>query len=195
MSPLFPVFLKLSGRAVVVVGGGAVACAKLPELIRAGARVTVVAPEIRPEVASSGASVIQRGFVPTDLDGAWLVVAAAPTAVNREVAAAADERRVFVNAVDDAGNGSAYTAGVIRKGGVTIAISTEGRAPALAGLLREGLEPLVPDEIETWVAEAARLREQQRAARLPLADRRPALLRTLNRLYESRGRAPFGAAR
>src|SRR5262245_36656786 len=156
---LFPVFLNLADRPVVLVGGGAVAYAKLAELVRARARVTVVAPTIRPEVASfDGLIIIQRGFVPRDLDDAWFVVAAATPEVNRQVAAAAGERHLFVNAVDDARGASAYAGGVFRRGGVTIAVSTEGRAPALAGLLREGLETLVPEDIEAWVVAASRLR-------------------------------------
>jgi siroheme synthase-like protein len=185
---LFPVFLKLRGRRVVVVGGGRVASAKLAELVAAGAEVTVVAPEVNPSVlAFPGVIVVRRGFIPADLDGAWLVVAAAPPDVNQQVAAAAEERQVFVNAVDHAERGSAYTGGVFRRGGVTIAVSTEGRAPALAGLLREGLEAIVPEDIDGWVAAAHRLRQEQRASGVPMAERRPLLLRSLNRLYEARG--------
>jgi siroheme synthase-like protein len=188
---LFPVFLSLTDRPVVLVGGGAVAYGKLGELVRAGAHVTVVAPEVRPEIASfDGLIIVQREFVPRDLDGAWFVVAAASPEVNRRVAAAAEERRVFVNVVDDAAGASAYAGGVFRRGGVTIAVSTEGRAPALAGLLREGLEALVPEDVETWVLAARRLRHEQRAAGVPMGERRPLLLRALNRLYASRGIEP-----
>src|SRR5439155_1492389 len=80
-------------------------------------------------------------------------------------------------------NASAYTGGVLRRGGVTIAVSTEGRAPALAGLLREGLEAVVPDEIETWVRAAEWLKERQRAEGVPMGERRPRLLEALNALY------------
>ena len=185
---LFPVFLNLTDRPVVLVGGGVVAYAKLGELVRSGAHVTVVAPEIRPEIASfDGLIMVQREFAPRDLDGAWFVVAAASPEVNRRVAAAAGERHVFVNAVDDAAGATAYAGGVFRRGGITIAVSTEGRAPALAGLLREGLEALVPEDIETWVLAARRLRHEQRAAGVPMGERRPLLLRALNRLYASRG--------
>ena len=185
---LFPVFLNLRDRPVVLVGGGAVAYAKLGELVRAGAHVTVVSPEIRPEIASyDGLIIVQREFVPRDLDGAWFVVAAASPDVNRRVATAAEERHVFVNAVDDAAGASAYAGGVFRRGGVTIAVSTEGRAPALAGLLREGLEALVPEDVEAWVLAARRLRHEQRAAGVPMGERRPLLLLALNRLYASRG--------
>jgi len=187
---LFPVFLKLEGRRVLVVGGGTVAAARLGELSRAGAHVTVVAPDVGASIlAFGGVIVVQREFVPADLDDVWFVVAAATPDVNRQVAAAAQERRVFVNAVDDAERASAYTGGCFRRGGVTIAVSTEGRAPALAGLLREGLEAALPDDVGAWVEVARRVRQEQRAAGVPMADRRPLLLRALNRLYAARGAA------
>ena len=185
---MFPAFLKLAGRAVVVVGGGRVAAAKLEALLDAGARVTVVAPEVRPELVQAGVAVTRREFVPQDLDGAWFVVAAAPAVVNRLVATAAEERRIFVNAVDDAAAGSAYTGGVFRRSGATIAISTEGRAPALAGLLREGLEYVIPEELEKWITEARILRERQRASGVPIPKRRPQLLEALNQLYAQKER-------
>lgn len=181
---LLPVFLKLAGRKVVLVGGGRVASAKLPALLAAGADLTVVAPVVSPAIDAAGVAVARRPFAPRDLDGAWLVVAAATPEVNREVAAAAEARRVFVNAVDDPASASAYTGGVLRRGGVTIAVSTEGRAPALAGLLREGLEAVLPEDIEIWVRAAEFLRQRQRAEGVPMASRRPLLLESLNRLYE-----------
>jgi len=192
--PLFPVFLKLAGRRVLLVGGGPVAAAKLTGLLTAGAHVTVVAPKIRPEIEAADVTVLPRAFQPSDVDGAWLVVAAATPAVNREVAAAAEERYVFVNAVDDPAPASAYTGGVFRRDGVTVAVSTEGRAPALAGLLREALEAVIPEDVATWVEEARRLRERQKAEGVPLARRRPLLLEALNRLYASRSVEPAGPA-
>ena len=185
--PVFPVFLKLAGRRVLLVGGGPVASGKLAGLLKAGAHVTVVAPKIRPEIEAAEVTVLTRAFQPSDVDGAWLVVAAATAEVNREVAAAAEARRVFVNAVDDPGAASAYTGGVFRRDGVTIAVSTEGRAPALAGLLREALEAVIPEDVGTWVDEARRLREREKAEGIPLARRRPLLLDALNRLYTARG--------
>ena len=81
---------------------------------------------------------------------------------------------------------SAYGGGTLRRSGVTFAISTDGQAPALAGLLREGLEAVIPPDadMEAWVAEANRQRPLWRAARVPITERRPLLLRALNRLYE-----------
>lgn len=185
---LFPLFLKLAGRPVLLVGGGPVATAKAAALAEAGARVTVVSPAVTAELAdraaASGWTVRPRGFEIADLDGAWLVVAAAPPAVNAAVNSAAEARRLFVVAVDDPPSATAYGAGIIRRGGVTLAMSTAGQAPALAGLLREGLDALLPEDLEAWLAEARRLRPLWRAERVPMAQRRPQLLLALNRLYD-----------
>jgi len=153
------------------------------QLAESGAVTTVVAPEIREEVARVAAYVKRRPFAPDDLEGAWLAVAAATPEVNRAVATAAEERRIFVNAVDDPARASAYAASVIRRGDAILAISTEGRAPALATLLRQSLEALLPCEISSWVdaAEAARL--EWKRARVPVSRRRPLLLERLNALY------------
>ena len=183
---LFPTFLKLAGRPVLVVGGGPVAASKLASLLAAGAEVTVVAPEVVAEIERAGVRIERRPFAESDLDAAWFVVAAAPPAVNRHVAQAAEQRRVFVNAVDDPASASAYLGGVVRKQGVTLAISTEGRAPALAGLLREGLEALLPEELEGWLEVADRSREVWKRDDVPMASRRPQLLRAINALYEAR---------
>src|SRR5438270_7580425 len=135
---LYPAFLKLDGLPVVIVGGGTVAASKLDGLLAAGARVTVIAPHVHPEIRAR-ATVLETVFRPAHLAGARWVVAAATPEVNREVAAAAAARGIFVNAVDDPEVATAYLGGVIRRGNVEIAISTGGTAPALAALLREAL--------------------------------------------------------
>ena len=182
---LFPAFLKLNGRRVVVVGGGPVAASKVRGLQEAGAVVTVVAPAIVEKIASTpGVALIRRRFEPSDLDGAWLVVAAASPAVNREVARAAGERQLFVNAVDDPPNASLYLGGVVRRAGATIAISTDGRAPAIAGLLREGLDAVLPEtDLDRWLLESDRLRARWRRNDTPMEARRPELLEALIALY------------
>lgn len=181
--PLFPVFLKLGGRRVVVVGAGPVAAGKVTSLLETGAQVTVVAPEIRPELERSDLTLVRRAFRPSDLDGAWLVVAAAPPEVNRAVRAAAEQRGVFVNAIDHPETCSAYAGGVLTRGGVTVAISSSGEAPALAGLLREALEAVLPEDLERWLVEARAQRKKWRADGVPLKMRRPLLLQALNELY------------
>lgn len=185
MSDPLPVFLLLAGREVLLVGGGAVAAGKLESLRAAGARVTVVAPEIRPELEREGVRLLRRPFAPSDLDGCWFAVAAAPPEVNRAVGLAALERRVFVNAVDDLAAATAWLGGVVRRGGVTVAVSTGARAPALAGLLREALEQLLPEELAEWTALAEGLRSRWREEGVPIGSRRPLLLRALVQRYGS----------
>lgn len=187
---VFPVFLKLVARRVLVVGAGPVAAGKLRSLSDAGARITVVAPDVVAEIAAlPEIEVVRRRFEESDLDGVFYVVAAAPPDVNRTVARAAERRGLFVNAVDDMENASAYLGAIVQRGGVTIALSTDGEAPALAGLLREALELLLPDDLDRWMAAAQEARRQWLADRVPMAERRPILLQTLNRLYEARAEA------
>jgi uroporphyrin-III C-methyltransferase/precorrin-2 dehydrogenase/sirohydrochlorin ferrochelatase len=183
MQPLLPLFLDLSGRRVLLVGGGPVAAAKLVQLLAARADVRVVSPDVCDAIARSGVAVARRGFDSRDLDDVWLVVAAATPAVNAHVAEAAEARRVFVNAVDDPAHASAYLSGVVRRDGVTLAISTSGAAPALTALLREALDAVLPADLDKWVEQSARERARWRRDRVPIEDRRPRLLEALNELY------------
>jgi len=193
---LFPTFLKLQGRRALLVGGGPVAAGKLRGLLEAGAEVSVVAPAILLEIASAPVHTAMRCFQPSDLDGVSFVVAAAPPDVNREVAAAAQARGIFVNAVDDVESASAYAGAVVRRAGVTIAISTDGDAPALAGLVREALEALLPDDLDTWMDCARASRREWLERKVPMAERRPLLLDALNALYaERRTAVPAGGVR
>ncbi|MBM3778814.1 MAG: uroporphyrinogen-III C-methyltransferase [Acidimicrobiia bacterium] len=193
---LLPLFLKLQGRRVLVVGAGPVAASKAAALLAAGADVTVVAPEVCAGMDALPVSIVRRSFEPGDVEDAWLVVAAAPTDVNREVAAAGAERLVFVNAVDDPEHASAYAAGVVTRGAATVAVSTSGLAPALAGLLREALEEVLPADLGAWVEDAARQREAWKRDGVPLAERRRLLLDRLVARYGRRhqGIGPPGGA-
>jgi siroheme synthase-like protein len=195
MRNLLPLFLDLTGRDVLLVGGGPVAAGKLQQLIAAGAKVRVVSPLITAEVGCvPGVEIVRRPFDASDLDGVWLVVAAATPTVNREVAAAAEARRLFVNAVDDPANASAYLSGVVRRGDVTIAISTSGGAPALTSLIREALDAVLPAELVEWFTVARKERRDWRRNGVPMDVRKPLLLDALNRLYQDRATVPWLAA-
>src|SRR5262245_5968891 len=114
MRNLLPLFLDLTGRRVLLVGGGHVAAGKLQQLRTAGATVRVVSPLVVAEIAAiPDLDLVRRPFEPGDLDNVWLVVAAATREVNKEVADAAEQRRIFVNAVDDPPNATAYLSGVV----------------------------------------------------------------------------------
>ena len=183
---MYPVFLKLHGRRVLLVGGGRVAAGKLAGLLADGADVTVVSPVIRAEFRQPGVTIVQRAFEAADVDDVWYVVAAAPPEVNKLVLEAAERRRVFVNAVDDPSHASAYAGSVVRRAGVTIAFSTDGRAPALAGLLREALDAWLPVDLDAWMVASDAARREWKRSRVPMEERRPMLLETLNRLYEQK---------
>lgn len=151
--PLFPLTLKLTDKEALVVGGGAVAARKAAALLRAGARVTVVAPELGSDLkallAEGGGRLRHeaRRFVLEDPAGAVLVVAATDDAdTNREIASAARARRALVNVVDDAGLSDVLLPSVLERGSLQIAVSTSGEAPALAVAVRRRLERLFPEE-------------------------------------------------
>jgi siroheme synthase-like protein len=188
MPELLPLFVNLAGRRVLLVGGGGVAASKLGQLLASGASVRVVSPVVSPEIESAGVTVEYREFRPSDLDEVWLVVAAATPEVNRVVAEAASVRRVFVNAVDDPANATAFLSGVIRRDGLTLAVSTSGHAPGLTALVREALDAVLPHELGDWMEIARRERGEWRRDAVPMAARRPLLLEALNRMYAvSRG--------
>jgi uroporphyrin-III C-methyltransferase / precorrin-2 dehydrogenase / sirohydrochlorin ferrochelatase len=183
---LFPAFLRLSGKRVLVVGAGPVAASKLKALLDAEALVTVVAPVVHADIDASPVTIHRRPFEVADLDGVWYVVAAAPPEVNRAVSAAAAARQLFVNAVDDPPNASVYLGAIVKREDVMLAISTSGRAPALAGLLREGLERLLPADLHAWLRVADEERVRWKATGVPMEERRPELLRALNAIYVGR---------
>ena len=143
---LYPVFLDLSGRIVVVVGGGAVATERAARLAACGARVRLVSPEVLPalgEMVSDGriAEHHARGYEDGDLDGAVLVIAATDDAdVNRRVRDDARAMGAEANVADDPGGSTAVIPAVVRQGDLALAITTGGASPVLARRIREDLQ-------------------------------------------------------
>jgi siroheme synthase-like protein len=142
---LYPLYLDLRGRAVLVVGAGRVAARKVGPLLTAGAQVTVVAPDVSEEfdtfAGRAGITIEIRPFTHSDLDGKWLVIAATGSAdINRWVSELAERARVFCNVVDDADLCTCHVPAVVRRGMLQLAISTGGASPALAAHLRRRLE-------------------------------------------------------
>jgi uroporphyrin-III C-methyltransferase/precorrin-2 dehydrogenase/sirohydrochlorin ferrochelatase len=182
-SSRLPLFVSLHQRRVVVVGGGNVAASKLSTLLSAGAAVTLIAPQIVPQVAVAGVTIHRRLFRERDLDGAWFVVAAATPLVNAKVARAAARRRIFANAVDDPDNATAYFGGVVKRGDITLAISSGGSAPGLVRLLRESLDDILPQELADWIDMTRSERQQWLRQRVNVADRVPLLAAAIGRLY------------
>jgi uroporphyrin-III C-methyltransferase / precorrin-2 dehydrogenase / sirohydrochlorin ferrochelatase len=135
----FPLLIDLAGRRVVVVGGGAVATRRAQAMRAAGADVLVVAPHIAADIAALDVTVTRRTFDDEDLDGAWLAVACTDDPeVNAAVGAAAERRRIFCIRADAAGAGSARTPAVLRRDGLTVAVSG-GDDPLRAVALRDAI--------------------------------------------------------
>jgi precorrin-2 dehydrogenase/sirohydrochlorin ferrochelatase len=165
---LLPIFVKLQNRLVVVVGGGAIAQGKIEGLFAAEARVRVVAPQVTPAIAqwiSLGKVEWQaKTFAPSDLEGAFLVIAAtAAPGVNEAVFTEADARGILCNAVDDIEHCHFYYGSVVQRGDLQIAISTNGKSPALAQRLRLLLEKQFGPEYELWLEWLGAARELLRA--------------------------------
>jgi precorrin-2 dehydrogenase/sirohydrochlorin ferrochelatase len=160
---LFPAFIKLTGRPCLVVGAGTIAEAKIISLLDADARVTVVAPEadeaVRELASSDRISWIPRVFLPGDLQGIFLVVAATSSnEVNHAVYLEAQARGILCNAVDDPPNCDFYFPAVVRRGALQIAISTSGESPALAQRLRQEFEESFDESLGDWVAQLGAIR-------------------------------------
>ena len=162
----FPAFLSLKDKPCLLVGGGDVAARKARLLAAAGARLSVVAPEVSAALeaqldALANAQIMRREFVDTDLDGQWLVVSATGNpAVERRVAAAAEQRRVFCNAVDDVDNCSFITPAIVDRSPVIVAVSTGGGAPVLARRIRQQIETLLPAGLGALATLARNLRRE-----------------------------------
>lgn len=170
-----PIFIDLRDRPVVVVGGGAVAMRKVEMLLRAHARVSVVAPELEPTLAAYR----DRGridyrpvpFSPAQLDGAVLVVSATDEIeVNTAVAAAARERGIWVNVVDDGANSQFIFPAIVDRSPLIVAVGTSGNSPTLARRVRTQIEALLPERLGHLAGYAGRWRDAVKAAlpHLPL---------------------------
>ncbi len=178
---LFPAFIKLQGRRVLLVGAGPVGESKVAGLLDAGARVTVVAPHATAAVAAWAAEGtlewIAREFRSGDLDGQSLVVAAVPADVAEEIHRAAQARGILCNSVDDPDRCDFYYGAVVNRGDLQIAISTNGKSPALAQRLRRELEQQFGPEYADWLERLGDAREQLFSSAIDPAERRDELHR------------------
>jgi siroheme synthase-like protein len=152
---LFPIFLKLEGRRCLVVGGGQVGTQKIAGLLDAGAEVIVVDPS--PAVAVReflGSRVVwhQRKYLPTDLDGIYLVIAAtSDPEVNQQIYDEAQHHGILANVVDVPPLCDFYYPAVVRRGSLVVAVSTQGESPHLAQRVRDEISQALPEDLEELV--------------------------------------------
>jgi precorrin-2 dehydrogenase/sirohydrochlorin ferrochelatase len=163
-----PIFLDLGGQPVVVIGGGKVAERKVVMLLEAGARITVVSPEVSERIetlAGEGRIALwQRAYRTGDLQGCRLAYAAtSDSAVNQAVRREASDSGIWLNAVDQPDLCDFITPAIVRRGDLTIAVSTNGRCPALARQIREDVEHQYGPEYAEEVERRRQLRDRKRA--------------------------------
>jgi siroheme synthase-like protein len=163
----YPVFLDIAGKPVVIIGGGNIAHQKVVGLLKAGAEVTVVSPELNEDMAALSAEGrfrhVKRDYEPGDLEGYTLAfVATDDRSVNSTVADEGKARKVWVNAVDDPPYCDFIMPGIAQKGDLIIAISTSGRSPAMARKMREEIEEFLTEDYVAMLELAAEVRAELR---------------------------------
>lgn len=179
MNTYYPVYIQLREEPCVVIGGGKIAEGKVEGLLAVQAKVTVISPDLtahlRDLVREKHISHLARTYQPGDLTGAFLVICATDQAeVNHQVWREASANRQLVNVVDDTPRCNFIAPSILRKGDLTIAISTSGKAPALAVRLKERLQGELGPEYEQFLELAGELREPL-ARQVPSFETRKAL--------------------
>jgi precorrin-2 dehydrogenase/sirohydrochlorin ferrochelatase len=179
MNTYYPVYIELRGQPCVVIGGGKIAEGKVEGLLAARANVTVISPDLtvhlRELVEEKKITYLARAYQPGDLTGAFMVICATDQAeVNHQVWQEASANRQLVNVVDDTPRCNFIAPSILRKGDLTIAISTSGKAPALAVRLKERLQRELGPEYERFLELAGELREPL-ARHIPEFETRKAL--------------------
>jgi len=163
----YPIFLNLSGKRCVVVGGGRVALRKVEALLAHGARVEVISPVLMPELehlAQGGhIGALRRRYQAGDLKGVFLAIAATDERqTNLQVMKEARDATVLVNVANDAESSDFIVPSSMRRGDVTVAVSTGGRSPALARKIRTKLERELGDEYASLAILVGKARAQAR---------------------------------
>lgn len=161
----YPVFLDIQDKEVVVVGGGEVARQKLGGLVDAGAKVTVISPELTPEVQKfvddGQITHVDREYKDGDMNGYFLAfVATDDGAINKVVAGEARSKRIWINAVDDTPYCDFIMPGIVRQGDLVLAISTSGLSPAIARKVREDIEEFLGEDDAELLSLAAEVRRE-----------------------------------
>lgn len=161
----FPVFLDLKGRCCVVVGGGSVGERKVHTLLKAGASVRVIAPQLTPSLSRLREKGIitheARPYRSGDLGGAFLAIAATDDRrTNERIFHWAMDKKILVNVVDDPSHSSFIVPSIVERKDLVVAISTSGRSPALARLLRQKLEKEIGPEYNLLLNLLGRVRQK-----------------------------------
>ena len=177
MSSYYPAFLDLKDRPVIVVGGGMVAERKVLALLPTGAGVTVISPQLTAALVGledDGAIAVRlRSYAAGDLRGAYLaVVATDDPELNRRAAQEARQERVLVNTVDDVACCDFIAPAVVQQGDITLAVSTNGKSPAMARYLRQRLEAFLTPDYGDLLEVLERVRRELRRKKIRVPPER-----------------------
>ncbi len=188
----YPLFLNLAGRPVVVIGGGAVAERKTASLLRTGAAITVISPSLTPRLARWEAEkriiVLRRPYRRGDLGRAVLAFAATDhPSVNEAVAREGRQKRIPFNLADRTDSDGFIVPAVYSRGGMTLAVSSGGKSPALAKQIRDYIKDRLRSEEHHWVELLAKIKRALIRKKVPPLKRRE----ILHRLAESDGSALY----
>jgi precorrin-2 dehydrogenase len=162
---LFPVFVRLQGRRVLLVGGGGMATLRARQFVKAGARLTVISPRISAQLrklAEVGALAwVKRQFVPSDVSRKYFMIVGATDDPHAQaaLAKAAESKGLLYNVVDAPAHCNFITPAVVERGDLKIAICTQGQSPALSGLLRREFDSALPRSAADWVSVLGKLRK------------------------------------
>lgn len=156
----FPFFVDIEGQNILIVGGGTVALRKAEKLLPYGGVITVAAPEVCAELRTlPGVCIVEKPFDDSMLEGADIVIAATnDRALNRHISDACRARKIPVNSVDCKSECSIIFPSLVKRGGLTVGISTSGASPSAAIWLKEQINALLPDNMEELIEYLDRLR-------------------------------------
>jgi siroheme synthase-like protein len=177
MNPYYPIFLNLNGRKCVVIGGGQVALRKVTTLLQYGADITVISPRLckglRELDCEGKLEVMHRAYQAGDMEGAYIaIIATGNRTVNLHASLEARCNKIAVNVVDDPGLSDFILPSIVRRGSLSIAISTAGKSPALARKIRTRLEGQVDEKYAELVLLIEGVRREVKRRKLKVSSKR-----------------------
>lgn len=178
---VFPIFVEMEGRTILIVGGGTVARHRVKALLPFGPRLLVVAPEIQPELLEiPGVQICRRAFCPEDLEcnPVFVVAATNDLAVSSQVAAACRARHIPVNVADDGVSGDFPFPALVKRGDLTVGLTTVGASPRAASLFRQKIEDILPEKTPELLRYLRKSREAIKAE-FPASKARTKLIRAV----------------